>query len=101
MARKAHTPLEGYREMLIRLTTNMERKRVSEDGIDALHLMGEITKLQEETITKMVAFLRSIEGGSHSWGEVGEALGITKQAAQQRYGGEGARKPGGQPANLR
>lgn len=36
-----------------------------------------------------------------SWQQVGDALGITRQAAQQRFGGEGIRRAGGQPAHMR
>ena len=49
----------------------------------------------------MVAYLRSEEGGAYSWADIGEALGMTRQSAQGRFGGEGARQPGGQPAHLR
>lgn len=36
-----------------------------------------------------------------SYREVGEALGMTFQAAAKRYPGASTRRPGGQPGNLR
>lgn len=43
-------------------------------------------------VTVMTDYLRScavrdLRGSGASWSQVGEALGISKQAAQQRYGG--------------
>ena len=44
-----------------------------------------VTRLRvaEEQLASVVAAAR---GSGHSWGELGEALGVTRQAAQQRFG---------------
>lgn len=36
-----------------------------------------------------------------SWAQVGNALGVTRSAAQKRFGGAGSRTTGGQPIHLR
>jgi hypothetical protein len=103
MARRKTTPITdsiGYLSFMERVTRNFA-KRAKDDGIDALHSLALINKLHEGVMGELVQYLRSEEGGAHSWAEIGEALGITRQSAQARFGGEGARVPGGQPAHLR
>lgn len=57
----------------------------------------------EQQIAATVTALRSTEGGSYSWSAVGEALGITREAAHRKFSrfGAGGRRPGGQPSALR
>ena len=103
MARKRPvrpTDSSEYLGFMERVTRNFT-KRAKDDGIDTLQALGAIAKLHDEITYDLVQYLRSEEGGSHSWAEIGEALGVTRQSAQGRWGGEGARMPGGQPANLR
>ena len=77
-------------------------KRSAEGGITSLEMLSKLSTDIDEVIATLVTFLRSEEGDAHTWSQIGKALGITKARAIQRYGtGEGARKPGGQPANLR
>jgi hypothetical protein len=48
------------------------------------------------------AVIRLVEDDRYTWGQVGDALGITRQAAQYRYGHlVKGRTPGAQPAGLR
>lgn len=76
-------------------------KRVSGD-VEALAELAELDRLLEDATREAVAVLRSEEGGAYSWSEIGRVLGITKQAAAQRFAGVGgARRPGGQRAELR
>jgi hypothetical protein len=97
---KRPTDSTEYLGLMERLTKNFAKRAVG-DGIDALHSLALINRMHESVIEELVAYLRSEEGGSASWSEIGEALGITRQSAQGRFGGEGARQPGGQPAHLR
>jgi hypothetical protein len=71
--------------------------------VNALTALAEIQMEVNIQMAETVAVLRSPEGGSHSWAEIGAALGITRQSAQQRFGSAdtAARKVGGQPASLR
>ena len=94
------TDSSEYLGFMERLTRNLA-KRAESDGIDALHSLAVINRLHEDVMREMVAYLRSEEGGAYSWADIGEALGMTRQSAQGRFGGEGARQPGGQPAHLR
>jgi hypothetical protein len=47
----------------------------------------ETTRLLREAVT-------SARNAGHSWEAIGGVLGISRQAAQQRFGGEGAPEPG-------
>lgn len=71
--------------------------------IDALVQLRQIQEELDEQTAQVVRALRSEAGGSHSWAEIGAALGITRAAAFKRYGGAetDARRVGGQPSNLR
>jgi hypothetical protein len=77
------------------------RERVGGD----IETLAELLRLRDEldnVIEGTVARLRSEEGGSHSWAEIAERLGVTRSAVQQRWRHVGgARKRGGQPAELR
>ena len=71
-------------------------KRGRTDGDIAV--VGHLQALIDQATTiqaDLVADLRS-GGVPASWPEIGEALGTSRQADQQRFGGEGARRPGGQ-----
>lgn len=60
-------------------------KRARFDSIDSLAAMAQIQRIHDEVIRELVAYLRSEEGGSHSWTQIGEALGIKRQSAQERF----------------
>lgn len=69
-------------------------------NISTLRFLSGMSDLVEELTTQAVFDLRR-EPVCASWSEIGEVLGISRQAAQQRFGGEGARKRGGQKGELR
>ena len=69
--------------------------------LESLAELVELQAMMRSTITEAVHQLRSTEGGSYSWAEIGTRLGMTPQGAQQRFGGPGARKVGGQTADMR
>lgn len=69
-------------------------RRVADRDIEALTGLADLASLVDSYTLLAVANLRSEAGGGYSWTDVGRALGITRQAAQQRYGariGEAAR----------
>lgn len=72
-------------------------------GPDALTRLREVQETADVATARVVRAMRTQDGGSHSWAEIGTALGITGAAAFKRYGGgeSDARRPGGQPAHLR
>lgn len=73
----------------------MVRDRPSADGggwvlmdrpgahLDGLEVLAELER-QVETLKAAQAFLAVLDGAS--WTQVGQRLGVSKQAAQQRYG---------------
>jgi hypothetical protein len=77
-------------------------ERVGEADLEALAEMTKLRDLMDGAMLAAVAGLRHDEAAPASWGEIGEALGVTRQAAQKRYGAVGgARKPGGQRSDWR
>jgi hypothetical protein len=60
-------------------------RRIAAGDIDALADMAFLSDQLDQTIKKSVTGLR--ERG-YSWSDIGRQLGVTKQAAQQRWGGD-------------
>ena len=77
----------------IRRVLRAYTRRVAAGDIDALADMTGLAAELDEAISQAVAGLRE---ASYSWTEIAARLGVTRQAAQQRWGrsqGEGARLP--------
>lgn len=87
-----------------RVLSRMLRAYSRHVGDGALHQLPELADLEEELhghLLDAVARLRA-EPWCYSWAQIGRALGVSAQAAQQRFGKVGgARRPGGQPVHLR
>ena len=84
-----------------RQVRSLSRRVGESDGV-ALATLVELRDEVEQGITDAIAGLRHDPAAPASWTEIGDALGTTRQAAQQRYGHVGGgRRPGGQPGNLR
>ena len=60
-------------------------RRVADGDVEALILMFGLAAEIDTAITEAVKGLR-VTG--YSWAEIGSRLGITRQAAQQRWGGK-------------
>src|SRR5690349_18337123 len=60
-------------------------RRVSGGDIDAITDMARLSGDLDNAIRLAVAGLRS---RGYSWAEIGTRLGVTRQAAQQRFGGD-------------
>ena len=58
-------------------------RRVADGDVEALTLMLGLSAEIDDAITKAVTGLRAF---GYSWAEIGSRLGITRQAAQQRWG---------------
>jgi hypothetical protein len=61
-------------------------RRIASGDIDALAGMVSFTADIEATIHQVVTDLRDQHG--YSWAEIGLRLGVTRQAAQQRWGSQ-------------
>ena len=59
-------------------------RRVATGDVEALTLM---TDLADEIDTAIGQAVTGLRGFGYSWAEIGSRLGITRQAAQQRWGG--------------
>jgi hypothetical protein len=58
-------------------------RRVADGDVEALSLM---TGLADELDAAIAEAVKSLRGCGYSWAEIGSRLGITRQAAQQRWG---------------
>jgi hypothetical protein len=58
-------------------------RRVGDGDVEALGLM---LGLAEEIDTGIAEAVKGLRAYSYSWAEIGSRLGITRQAAQQRWG---------------
>jgi len=58
-------------------------RRVADGDVEALTLMLGLSAEIDDAIAQAVTGLR---GFGYSWAEIGSRLGITRQAAQQRWG---------------
>ena len=80
---------------------NAYPKWAKEFGMEALGHAWKVHLVSARVVDTMVDTCRA-EPWAASWAEIGEKTGMTRQAAQQRWGAlGGARRPGGQPSNLR
>ena len=60
-------------------------RRIAAGDIDALADAAFLSAQLDHTIRESVAGLRQ---RGYSWADIGRQLGVTKQAAQQRWGGD-------------
>jgi len=60
-------------------------RRVATGDVEALRDMVGLSGQLDDAISEAVIGLR---GHGYSWAEIGDRLGITRQAAQQRWGGD-------------
>jgi hypothetical protein len=58
-------------------------RRVASGDVEALILM---TDLADEIDTAIAQAVTGLRGFGYSWAEIGSRLGVTRQAAQQRWG---------------
>lgn len=59
-------------------------RRVADGDIMDLQDLFEFREAVEEVVTAAVIDMKA--NGSYSWAEIGKAAGMTRQAAQQKYG---------------
>lgn len=83
------------RRMLRAYTVRVVEAADPQDLADLARFVDDV----EAALTDAVHQLRAEK--DYSWAQIGKALGITRTAAQKRFGGEGSRQVGGQPTHLR
>ena len=106
--RSALTPARRRREVenpeFIGFVRRILRAMTRRAGAGDLDALAEVARLRDELdghLADAVTMLRA-EPCCYSWREIAAALGITRQTAQERWRkAGGARRPGGQPGNLR
>jgi hypothetical protein len=53
---------------------------------DALRAIAELVDQRHHVDTELTRAVRSARGAHRSWSEIGAMLGVSKQAAQRKYG---------------
>ena len=64
--------------------------RVTSEPLVAIRALSTIEVEAKKILAEMVEEARK---GNHSWAQIAEALGVTRQAAQARFGGGDAGRP--------
>ena len=70
-------------------------------GTVSLAELDRVAKMHQHQVDQAV--IRLVTDDHYSWAMIGAELGVSKQAAQQRFGRlvKSSRRPGAQPAELR
>lgn len=70
-------------------------------GTVGLAQLDQVAQLHQRVIEQAV--IRLVQDDHYSWAQIGAELGISRQAAQQRFGPlvKSSRRQGAQPAHLR
>jgi hypothetical protein len=101
MAKAAAQDLISNRSYTVFVRRILEAQGRRVDDLEDLAELLSIRSDLDGIVTEAVRKLRH-EPLCYSWTEIAEALGITRQAAQQRWGHVGGdRIAGGQPTRLR
>ena len=80
--RRRHVENDEYASFVHRVI-HAHARRVAAGDVDALADMTELATELDEAITRAVIGLRTT---GYSWAEIAARLGVTRQAAQQRWG---------------
>ncbi len=78
------TDIEEYTAFVKRILAATAR-RVSDGDIEGLTALAELESVVDSALRQSVVRLRA-DPWNYSWTDVGRALSITRQAAQQRFG---------------
>lgn len=98
-ARARRTPGEGYVSQQARQAAYAPSYTAA--GTVSLADLAHVARIHQRVLE--AAVIRLVEDQQYSWGQVGTELGISRQAAQQRFGHlvKSRRGKGAQPAHLR
>lgn len=85
-ARGDHTEFVAFARRILRAAS---RRMATADPAD----LAELVELRAEVDAAVSRAVASVHANGSSWAEIGSALGVTRQAAQQRYGRQGKVAP--------
>lgn len=98
--RRREVETSAWVGMFPRLLRAWVRRAQGDGDLDALAALARHREDVDAHLADMVTVLRN--DWAYSWQEIADALGCSRQAAQQRWHkAGGARRPGGQPGSLR
>lgn len=92
---------DAYVAFATRIVRGLARR--AGHNLDTLSALSMVADMADALLSDAVLELRSDPSAPASWADIGRALGVTRQAAQQRFlhRGDGVRRAGGQPGGLR
>ena len=64
----------------------VESSDLKEADTEALRTIAELTERRDEVEEELTEAIRSARRAQRSWSEIGTMLGVSKQAAQRKYG---------------
>jgi len=64
----------------------VESSDLKEANTDALRMIAELAERREVVEAELTEAVRSARQAHRSWSEIGTMLGVSKQAAQRKYG---------------
>jgi C4-dicarboxylate-specific signal transduction histidine kinase len=64
----------------------VESSDLTEADTEALRTIAELTERRDEVEEELTAAIRSARRAQRTWSEIGTMLGVSKQAAQRKYG---------------
>lgn len=79
-----YTETADYARFVRRIVAAYGR-RVADDAGDIAEL-GTLGALAGDVDAMIASTVTGLRASGHTWQEIGDALGVTRQAAQQRYG---------------
>ena len=72
-------------EALEEWADNVDRRELTVADTDALRALAELVERRDGVDDEITEAVRSARRAQHSWSEIGAMLGVSKQAAQQKY----------------
>jgi hypothetical protein len=81
-APKRYKDNDEYFKMMRRLLRAASKRIELEDPT----VLGQLMAIQQDLDAAVDAAAQSLHAGGFSWGEIGRQLGVTRQAAYQRWG---------------
>jgi hypothetical protein len=98
---KRETTDQEYKAMMLRLIRRYAC-RVEVGDLQTLTDLVEVLGVLKLAVDVAVAAQRNHPENPASWAEIASTTGLSRSAAQERWGAlGGARRPGGQPGHLR